>query len=271
MTAMSCAGNRRLGMKEHSGDVQGNSWYVGAIGNTVYTGVLITDLLKELGFNLDELQDKHLVAESLDIDVQGKNYSVSVPMSLVLDPLSEVIIAYEMNGEDIPIEHGYPLRLVVPGTVGVRNAKWVRALYVSDEEAKSTQQKENYKIVKEKDPKKIDYSQIKPIIGYVVNSAIADPVHKEVVTVSKENPYVTVRGYAVGNQTKGTPVDRVEVSLDGGKTWNRSTIISKEDKEPGKKVFSWVLWEYTINAIENANSDGRVTVTCKCYDTEGTT
>lgn len=139
MTAMSCAGNRRLGMKEHSLDVQGNSWYVGAIGNTVYTGVLITDLLRGLGFNLEELKDKHLVAESMDIDVQGKAFSVSVPMSLVLDPLSEVMIAFEMNGQDIPIEHGYPLRLVVPGTVGVRNAKWVRALYISDEEAKSSQ------------------------------------------------------------------------------------------------------------------------------------
>jgi sulfite oxidase len=98
MTAMSCAGNRRLGMKEHSTDVQGNSWYVGAIGNTVYTGVLIIDLLKDLGFNLDELKDKHLVAESMDVDVQGKHFSVSVPMSLVLDPLNEVVLAYEMNG-----------------------------------------------------------------------------------------------------------------------------------------------------------------------------
>ena len=89
-----------------------------------------------------------------------------------------------MNGVDIPKEHGYPLRLVVPGTIGVRNAKWVKKLYVSDHEANSIYQKENYKIVKEKDPKKIDYSKIKPLMGYVVNSAIADPVHNEVVTVS---------------------------------------------------------------------------------------
>ena len=82
-----------------------------------------------------------------------------------------------MNGQDIPIEHGYPLRLVVPGVVGVRNAKWVQALKISDEEARSPQQKENYKIIKEKDPKKIDYTKINPIMGYVINSAIADPVH----------------------------------------------------------------------------------------------
>lgn len=60
-------------------------------------------------------------------------------MSMVLDPLSEVILAYEMNGKPIPIEHGYPLRLVIPGTVGVRNAKWVRSLSFSEQEAQSTQ------------------------------------------------------------------------------------------------------------------------------------
>lgn len=69
MNAMSCAGNRRLGMKEFNSEVQGNSWYIGAIGNTVYTGVLIIDLLKDLGLNLDELKDKHLIAESMDLDV----------------------------------------------------------------------------------------------------------------------------------------------------------------------------------------------------------
>jgi sulfite oxidase len=46
-------------------------------------------------------------------------------MSVILDPLNEAILAYEMNGEPLPLEHGYPLRVVVPGTVGVRNAKWV--------------------------------------------------------------------------------------------------------------------------------------------------
>ena len=120
-------------------------------------------------------------------------------MSMVIDPKNEIILAYHMNGEDIPIEHGYPLRLVVPGVVGVRNAKWVSALKVSDEEATSPQQKENYKIVKEIDPKKIDYSKIKPIMGYVVNSAIADPIHNETIEVSKDNPFINLRGYAVGN------------------------------------------------------------------------
>jgi sulfite oxidase len=164
-------------MKEVSKEVQGNDWYVGAIGNAVFTGVRIIDLLLDLGFKLEDLNDKHLIAESMDADILGKCYEVSIPMSMAIDPRNEIILAYQMNGQEIPIEHGYPLRLVVPGVVGVRNAKWVQALKISDEEAKSPQQKENYKIIKEKDPKKIDYTKINPIMGYVVNSAIADPIH----------------------------------------------------------------------------------------------
>ena len=97
------------------------------------------DLLLDMGFTVESLKDKHLIAESMDVDVQGKNFQISIPMDMVIDPLNEVILAYEMNGTDIPIEHGYPLRLVVPGTVGVRNAKWVKSLIVSDNEALSVQ------------------------------------------------------------------------------------------------------------------------------------
>lgn len=81
-------------------------------------------------------------------------------MSMVIDPKNEIILAYHMNGEEFPAEHGYPLRLVVPGVVGVRNAKWVCALKISDEEANSVQQKENYKLITEKDSKKIEYNKI---------------------------------------------------------------------------------------------------------------
>jgi hypothetical protein len=94
MNAMSCAGNRRRGMKEVSKDVQGNDWYVGAIGNAVFTGVLMVDLLREMGFNLEDLKEKHLIAESMDTDVLGKCFEVSVPMSMVVDPRNEITLAY---------------------------------------------------------------------------------------------------------------------------------------------------------------------------------
>ena len=87
-----------------------------------------------------------------------------------------------------------------------------------------------------------------------MNSAIADPVHRETIKVSKSNPNITLRGYAVGNQLKGTPVDKVEVSFDSGKTWTKANITLREEKDPSKRVFSWVLWEYQINALNYIES-----------------
>lgn len=107
-------------------------------------------------------------------------------------------------------------------------------------------------------------------MGYVVNSAIADPLHKATVI----GPSVTLRGYAVGNQLKGVPVAKVEVSLDGGVTWVPATIKDKEQGKsyPDQRVFSWVLWELRLeDATRFADKEGRVRATVKCTDAEGTT
>lgn len=107
-------------------------------------------------------------------------------------------------------------------------------------------------------------------MGYVVNSAIADPLHKATVI----GPSVTLRGYAVGNQLKGVPVAKVEVSLDGGVTWVPATITDKEQGKsyPDQRVFSWVLWELKLeDATRFADNEGRVRATVKCTDAEGTT
>ena len=99
-------------------------------------------------------------------------------MNLVLDPLNEVILAYEMNGEELSLDHGYPLRLVTPGIVGIRCAKWISKIEISDEEANSYEHKEFYKIIKERDPSKVDISKISPIFEMNINSAISYPGDK---------------------------------------------------------------------------------------------
>ena len=72
-------------------------------------------------------------------------------MERALDPANEVTLAYEMNGKDIPQVHGYPVRLVCPGCIGVRSAKWVNKLIISKEEADSAPQRRDYKLVKDMD------------------------------------------------------------------------------------------------------------------------
>ena len=58
-------------------------------------------------------------------------------MKYVLDEDNEIILAYEMNGEEIPMDHGYPIRLFVPGFIGVRSCKWVESINISDKESQS--------------------------------------------------------------------------------------------------------------------------------------
>jgi sulfite oxidase len=71
MTTIACSGNRRGGLKKVFPVIQGNMWNFGSIANSTYTGVRVIDLLKELGYDLEEIKDKHLIAEGMDFDVQG--------------------------------------------------------------------------------------------------------------------------------------------------------------------------------------------------------
>lgn len=95
MTTMACSGNRRGGLKKVFPSIQGNMWNFGSISNSTYTGILMIDFLKEIGYDLEKIKDKHLVIEGMDFDVQGNFFSVSVPMSHILDPTNEVILAYD--------------------------------------------------------------------------------------------------------------------------------------------------------------------------------
>ena len=129
-------------------------------------------------------------------------------MELALDPAREVMLAHTMNGEDFPTEHGYPLRLICPGIIGVRSAKWVSQLIVSDEEADSAPQRRDYKIIKEMDMTKVDWSKHKPINFQVVDSAIASPWEGDAVSVGDKG-YVDVSGWAHGSGSTGSQVTSV--------------------------------------------------------------
>ena len=65
----------------------------------------------------------------MDYDPSGIPYGPSIPICKALDPKSDVLLAYEMNGEPIPLDHGFPVRVIVPGVVGARNVKWLGNLF----------------------------------------------------------------------------------------------------------------------------------------------
>ena len=66
-----------------------------------------------------------------DKDIEGVPYEASIPAATAFDPRKDVLLAFEMNGEPLPLDHGYPIRVVVPGVVGARNVKWLRKIVLS--------------------------------------------------------------------------------------------------------------------------------------------
>jgi len=114
-----------------------------------------------------------------------------------------------MDGEPLTKDHGYPLRLVVPGFIGVRNCKWVERLEIRNEESKSCMQRRDYKLIKEKDWTKIDYEKYPSIMSNVPNSCICYPTDGQSVSVADNDGKLTLKGWATGDGAKGIPVAAV--------------------------------------------------------------
>src|SRR5690606_17180067 len=87
---------------------------------------------------------RHIQFEGLDRD-ESNFYGASIPIEMALNPLNDVILAYEMNGVDLPADHGYPVRVIVPGAAGARNVKWLCKIELSSEESRSHWQRNDYK------------------------------------------------------------------------------------------------------------------------------
>ncbi len=150
--------------------------------------------------------------------------SLSIPQSL--DP--EVIVAYEMNGDKLNADHGFPLRLVVPGWFGMASVKWLTRISLIDYEFKGFFQKRRYLLINEG---AADEVTGEPVTRIKVKSLIARPKHGEVV---KPGSYV-VRGYAWSGEAD---ITKVEVSTDAGKTWGPAAML------PDMAKRAWRQWEY---------------------------
>jgi len=145
-TTMQCAGNRRSNMKaDDDRAVRGLPWGVGAVATARWTGVLLRDVLQWAGAREEDV--KHVLFQGHDTDHEGQPYETSIPAATAFDPRRDVLLAYEMNGQVLPVDHGYPLRVVIPGTVGARQVKWLKRVILSREESQSFWQQKDYKTV----------------------------------------------------------------------------------------------------------------------------
>nr|XP_006131248.1 sulfite oxidase, mitochondrial [Pelodiscus sinensis] len=253
---LQCAGNRRSEMNRVR-PVKGLEWGVAALSTARWGGARLRDVLAHAGYPEEgQAGEQHVGFEGLDQDLSGAAYGASIPYSTAMGCHGDVLLAYEMNGEELPRDHGYPLRVGVPGVVGARNVKWLGRISVSREESQSHWQQNDYKgFSPSVDWDTVDFSTAPAIQELPVQSAITEPAPGAAVPPGE----LTVKGYAWSGGGRG--VGRVDVSLDGGRTWHVAELKG-EEQAPGR-AWAWQLWQLTGPVAPGSTE---LDVVCKAVD-----
>jgi len=238
---LECSGNSRSLLKQKA---SGNPWTIGGVGNAVWSGVWLKDLLNKAGL---KPAAKHVCFEGFDIP-KGKaqiKFIRSIPIEKAMD---STILAYEMNGEPLPLEHGFPLRALALGWTGANCVKWLSKITVLNSPVESFFMDRVYRIFQKGE----DPSTGKVITGITIKSIITQPLKDEKVPAG----LVPIRGAAYAG---GDGIKRVELSVDNGQTWNPATFI-------GLNVpYAWRHWEY----LWDAKGKGEVTIMARATSTSG--
>jgi DMSO/TMAO reductase YedYZ molybdopterin-dependent catalytic subunit len=227
-------------------------WEKGAVGNAEWSGVRLLDVLKRAGIKPDAA---HVQLHGADTPPNPKTpaFFRSIPLSRALDP--GTILATSMNGEALPLLHGGPIRLVVPGWCGNHWIKWLRKVTVAKEEAPGFYQQTGYKMPKIPAPPGADLkpTDLTSVTTLNVKSLIARPIEGATL---KPGP-IEVRGVAWTGE--GT-VEKVEVSTGPDRPWALAKLLG--DPRPG----TWRPWTLTWDAPL-----GRHTLRARATDSKGET
>ncbi len=227
-----CSGNRR-GLFEPP--VAGLQWGSGAMGNALWRGVRLKDVLAKAGIDKSALEVSLAGADS-GVLPTTPNFVKSLPLAKALD--ENTLIAFEMNGEALPHWNGFPARLVVPGWTATFWLKHLTALNVIAKTFDGFWMKTAYRIPKDRFPSGQFSSQetetAMPITEIVVNSLITNLENGQSLPKAKT---IDIKGVAWDG---GNGIARVDISTDGGVNWQQAML--KQDY--GR--FSWRQWHFTF-------------------------
>jgi DMSO/TMAO reductase YedYZ molybdopterin-dependent catalytic subunit len=250
VSVLECAGN---GRSFYVPPVAGLQWANGAVGNGRWRGVRLADVLRRAGVNAGAVE---ILFDGADVPLGTmEDFQRSIPLKKALD--ASTILAYEMNGETLPVKHGFPLRAVIPGWAGDSWSKWITGIRVLNEEAKGFWMKNAYL-----HPGKpvtpgtvVAADAMKPVTSLRVKSVIASPANESSVEPGKP---VLVRGAAWTGDAGGR-ISGVDVSVDQGRTWKPANLNGPAT------AFGWRLWEFSWVPLR----DQRYTILARARDTSG--
>ena len=232
-----CAGN---GRRFFEPPVPGVQWGNGAVGNGRWRGVRLAEILKHAGIK-DSARE--ILFDGADVPFRSMpDFQRSIPVRKALDP--NTLLAYEMNGETLPLKHGFPLRAVVPGWAGDSWVKWLTSVRVLDKEHDGFWMKSAYR-----HPGKpvapgaaVPPERMQPVTSLRVKSVIAAPVDGAPADLGKR---LTIRGVAWSGDAG--PVTAVDVSVDGGRRWKPAKLRPDQ-----RSRFGWRQWEFDWTPPEPA-------------------
>src|SRR5210317_1450945 len=214
-----CAAN--TGMEWAGAQLNGAQFTHGMIHNMEYTGVPLRTLLNEAGI---QTAGKWVYVEGADASSNGR----SIPLEKALD---DVLVAFKANGEALRKEHGYPVRLVVPGWEGNMWVKWLRRIEITDQAIESREETSKYTDTLE------DGTSRKWTWVMDAKSIVTSPSPQMPITHG-HGPLV-ITGLAWSGHGK---ITRVDVSKDGGKTWETARLSSQGDSKALARFYLDTEW-----------------------------
>jgi DMSO/TMAO reductase YedYZ molybdopterin-dependent catalytic subunit len=227
---MECAGNGRARLDPRP---ISQPWLLEAVGTARWRGTPLRPLLEEAGVPDRAVE---VLFTGLDRGVEGGEEQ-SFQRALPLDEArrDEILLAYEMNGVPLPPQHGFPLRLVVPGWYGMTNVKWLARIDFLEQPFAGYQNRMGYRLRQTEDDEGEPLSRMRP------RSLLVPPGIPEFLTRERTVPAgdVLLEGRAWSGLA---PVESVEVSVDGGSTWAPAEL------EPEGERWAWRGWSYRWDA-----------------------
>lgn len=278
-----CAGNRR---KEQNLQKQsrGFSWGAAAVSTSFWTGIRLCDILEYCGgvrrpnassFIRRRADDSAAAEEEgvhrqlparfvsftgSDVLPQG-HYGTGIDIGKALDPYGDVLIAFLQNGEPLLPDHGFPARVIIPGWIGGRMVKWVKEIAVTHQPPDNFYHFKDNRILPSQvhDVEMADRESWWTRPEYLfnelnINSAVCSPEHGEKLYFSALTPNetYTLKGYAYSGG--GRKVTRVEVSIDGAKSWRMAAVDYPEERMSVApdygRYWCWSFWELEVTKGE---------------------
>ena len=227
---LECAGNGRARLSPRP---ISQPWLNEAVGTAEWTGTPLAPVLEEAGLEQDALE---VVFTGRDRGIQGdieQNYERSLRLEDARRP--EVLLAYEINGQPLPPQHGFPLRLVVPGWYGMTHVRWLDRITAIARPFEGFQQADAYRVRQTREEPGEPVTRIRP------RSLLIPPGIPEFLSrrrIVSPGPCV-IEGRAWSGWGL---VERVEVSVDGGRTWADATL------DPPVSPYAWRGWRFEWDA-----------------------